>query len=128
MSAPSSAPVGLTREQVEELDALYAGATKGPWFAAHDGDGSDVISWVPWKDKTLRNVVAECVSDQTESDAALIVALVNAWPKLREMAGALERLTERVEMVNRGVAESVELIGLAQEARATLSGKEPGRG
>lgn len=39
--------------------------------------------------------------------------------RLRE---ALEALTVRVEMWGRGVAESVELIGLAQAARAALKG------
>ena len=42
-----------------------------------------------------------------------------------ELRAALERLTERVELVNRGVAESVELIGLAQEARSALSTVKP---
>ena len=105
-------------ELVETLDALEKKATPGPWFADHDGDGSDVMRHVQRQGRTLRDTVAEIMSERTESDAELIAALRNAYPQIRkdlEEIGALRTALEEARRENERLRK--ELRGMEREAR-----------
>jgi hypothetical protein len=76
---------------------------------------------------SLNNQVCELQKSIEQGNRANARAQAIEIDRLRDenarMREALERLTERVEMVGRGVAESVELIDLAQQARAAIKGE-----
>jgi hypothetical protein len=76
---------------------------------------------------SINNQVCELQQSIEQGNRANAKAQAIEIDRLRDenarMREALERLTERVEMVGRGVAESVELIDLAQQARAAIKGE-----
>jgi hypothetical protein len=80
---------------LDELDALYAEATGGPWHVEHTGErGADVYSGsYPWGPDCGVGVV-HASGTNAHADAALIVALVNAWPEVRERLRRAERERE----------------------------------
>jgi hypothetical protein len=75
----------LTTQEIERLDALFAKATPGPWSSDPDGDTTPLYG-------TLRTgtpqQIADVFSDMKDTDAALIAALHNAWPKIRQSLAA----------------------------------------
>lgn len=65
----------LTREEIEQIQALYEKATKGPWYDAgcctvHGGDPSNPEDH------------EEIAHPMNCDNVPFIVALVNAWPSL----------------------------------------------
>jgi hypothetical protein len=105
---------------LDELDALYAEATGGPWHVEHTGErGADVYSGsYPWGPDCGVGVV-HASGTNAHADAALIVALVNAWPEVRERL----RRAEVVEAAFCKFADDLGFIGhglLGIEAHARL--------
>jgi hypothetical protein len=88
---------------LDELDALYAEATGGPWHVEHTGErGADVYSGsYPWGPDCGVGVV-HASGTNAHADAAFIVALVNAWPEVRER---LRRAEARVGAAREHVAQ-----------------------
>ena len=77
---------------VAELDALYAKAAKGPWHRGFDNkiDASQKGVLSSSGVNVTYNVINVCALNgkllafvMDKADLALIIALVNAWPKLR---------------------------------------------
>ena len=81
----------LTREQIEELDALSQKATPGMWFIA---ESARPRSYEIGPDAGGQCSVALMTNDGTGDpdnefgfrNADFITALVNAWPRLRNLA------------------------------------------
>ena len=76
----TAAPVGVP---FAELDVLYEKATKGPWYS--NGPGI----WAGDEDESSMVIYDE--GGHTKHDAALIVALVNAYPAIRAALAAARR-------------------------------------
>lgn len=79
-----------------ELERLLAAATKGPWEVSHAGEGSrsggfritEYYVRLPGADFALAADVVGADMKPSEANAALIVAAVNALPRLLEIARA----------------------------------------
>ncbi len=98
---------------------MNAKPTPGPWRAElqivnYRSGRKDLVVNALRADGIPQSIATITGIDDGKANARLIAAA----PDLYE---ALDALTERVEMCNRGVAEYIELVGLAQAARATLA-------
>ena len=91
-------------ELVAEIDALYERATKGPWTITESSNGGAILVRADSPDRKLRGPQTH-LQIVPEVDANLIVALVNAWPKLRlRPALSDERVREIAEQACKPVA------------------------
>jgi hypothetical protein len=70
---------------LDELDALYAETTAGPWHVEHTGErGADVYSGSdPWGPDCGVGVV-HASGMTAHADAAWLAAMHAAWPEVRE--------------------------------------------
>ena len=117
-SAPSPS---LTREQVERIDELAKKACPDPWRVVErkNSKGQELTpsiigkrSWSGSREWPI--AVASAISrDETDANAALIAALRNAWPALRDAA-------------LRGLAAQTEQNAAPQEQQATDSPRSRG--
>jgi hypothetical protein len=116
---------------LEALDVLLEKATDGPW-ARQSG-------CVPYVVRSHGQQILRCYKNDNvasidrEANAALIVALVNAYPALREEIERLKSAVERLgsmeaftsaHIVDQSSADGRELIARVEFARRTLQGDE----
>ena len=82
-----------------DLRALLAAATPGPWAVDHgDNDPPDQWEFAPLVAGTpFCDWTRETEMGLSESDAALIVAAVNALPALLDVAAAAREMTDWFE-------------------------------
>jgi vacuolar-type H+-ATPase subunit I/STV1 len=84
-------PVGpdpIPPEELDKLDALEAAATPGDWLR--------VVAGIRSGNKTLATAWYSTHDDRSEQDAALIVALRNAYPGLRAALREKEKQNEKL--------------------------------
>lgn len=76
---------------IKHIDELYQKATKGPWIIGEqEFDGYaplDANTWWGLAKVVVRLEGSSLNTSEGEANAALIVALVNAWPQIRAALG-----------------------------------------
>ena len=124
----------MTREQIEQIDALAEKATDGtlaisslcPGYVVKQGTADVVAAFMEFTEDGLPHLTF----DNAEANQKLYIALVNAWPKLRDLAlRGLEVVPSDLSKRLRGYANSTrtgnntdELTALLEEAADALDG------
>jgi hypothetical protein len=108
---------------LDELDALYAEATGGPWRQAHHvGEPRALVAAARPRDSLLALDVEGMAIVGTAPDAALIVALVNAWPEVRERLRVMRETGDALaDVCGRWVDEGMSAGDLATEMEAAAA-------
>jgi hypothetical protein len=101
------------RELLDQLDALHAAGTPGPW--QYDAEVADVV----WdSDPDYPQITVRCAVD---ADAALIVAAVNAAPQLTAALRAVLDLADELERERGSVQGNVARLFAANGIRDAIT-------
>lgn len=115
------------RQTLDQLDALHAAATVGPW-EQHGGDPSYVIGAVGHEEGEYLDVADTAAFHkgwtQENADAALIVAAVNHLPHLTAAVRAVLDLADELDEIDSIHFRAYE--DAADRIRAALSGADTG--
>jgi hypothetical protein len=79
-------------DDVSRLRELLAKGTRGPWRIGLEGDNTGWPESSVWSAED--DCVGECYRNASEADAALIVAAVNALPKLLDVVEAARKVED----------------------------------
>ncbi len=97
---------------LDRLDALHAKATPGPWTLREHLRAWSIDAGMggPWITTTMP------IGDNGRENAEVIVALVNAWPKLSRVLKAAQRWSDSYEADGDWVDEAIADLRLAVRA------------
>jgi len=112
----------MTRElsaKLDEIQALYEKATKGPWHLIPATGNFPAYICADPNDYLISEIAVVYGAgrkDTSNADASLIPALVNTWPLLLEHLRAGEKEASPAAAPDAGLVESAhgELVGLAK--------------